>query len=245
MYFNNFPTIVYDFKINGKTDYKIITDVTRNVRFRKRVLENIAIFDEYDIEDGETPEIISEKIYGTPQYHWIIMLVNQRYDYINDFPLTQRELDSLVESKYGDRKDHTHHYLYSTNDLKIVKEASWTVDLSESGLTGNSLGSINVGDIVKVANYNYEARVDEILVESNNNTMKILVSMRFGQILTGENMLDIGDSFVNVTNIQLAANYSSVSNFQYEDELNESKRRIKIINPTFIDQILKEFEDIL
>lgn len=248
MYFSNFPTIVYDFNVNGKTDYKVITDITRNVRFRKRVLENIALYDEYDIEDGETPEIISEKIYGTPFYHWVIMLVNQRYDYINDFPLTQRELDALVESKYGDAKDHAHHYLYTDLITKnqAVKEATWVVDLAESEETGNSLGSIAIGDIVYVTDFNYAARVDDILVESNNNTMQILVSMRSGQILTGVNALTIAtQSHVNVTRIELSAQYSIVSNYQHEELINESKRRIKIVSPTYIDQILKEFQDIL
>jgi Base plate wedge protein 53 len=245
MYFSNFPTIVYDFKINGKTDYKVITDITRNVRFRKRVLENIAIFDEYDIQDGETPEIISEKVYGTPFYHWIVMIVNQRYDYINDFPLTQREIDSLVEIKYGDKKDHARSYLYEFNGKKHVKEGSWIVDLAESSITGNSLGSINVGQIVTVKDFDYQARVDQIVVPSNNNVMKIMVSMRTGQILTGTSALNIGNSFANVTKIELANNYSLVSNRQYEEQLNEKKRRIKLINPTYIDQILKEFEDIL
>lgn len=248
MYFSNFPTIVYDFNINGKTDYKIITDITRNVRFRKRVLENIALYDEYDIEDGETPEIISEKIYGTPFYHWVIMLVNQRYDYINDFPLTQRELDTLVETKYGNAKDHAHHYVYTnpTTNNNAIKEATWVLDLAESEETGNSLGSIAVGDIVYANGFNYAARVDEILVESNNNTMKILVSMREGQMLTGVNALTIASlSHVNVTKAELTAQYSIVSNYQYEEAVNESKRRIKIVSPTYIDQILKEFQDIL
>lgn len=245
MYFSNFPTIVYDFKINGKTDYKVITDITKNVRFRKRVLENIAIYDEYDIEDGETPEIISEKVYGTPLYHWVIMLVNQRYDYINDFPLTQRELDALVEQKYGDTKDHANYYLYEQDNKQFIKEGSWILDLAESSLVGNSLGSINVGDILVVKDFGYKARVDEILVPSNNRIMKILVSMRTGQILTGANALDIGDSFCNVTKAELTLNQSFVSNYQYEEKLNESKRRIKIISPAYIDQIMKEFEDIL
>ena len=85
MYFANFPKIVYDFDLSNGTDYKVVTDITRNVRVRKQILENIALYDFYDIAEGETPEIVSEKIYGTPYYHWVIMLVNQRYDYVNDF----------------------------------------------------------------------------------------------------------------------------------------------------------------
>ena len=33
-----------------------------------------------DPVDGETPEIVAEKVYGNAEYHWIIMLANDIYD---------------------------------------------------------------------------------------------------------------------------------------------------------------------
>ena len=89
MYFKDFPKFLYDFKYGTTSETKtsVVRDITRNIRFRKEVLENYSLYDEYDIKDGETPEIIAEKIYGNPEYHWIIMLANQRYDYLNDFPM--------------------------------------------------------------------------------------------------------------------------------------------------------------
>lgn len=77
MYFKNFQKIYYDYTINGEKELKVVTDITKNVRFRKEVLFNILTYDLYDIKDGETPEIIAEKIYGNPEYHWIIMLANE------------------------------------------------------------------------------------------------------------------------------------------------------------------------
>ena len=81
MYFNKFPSILYDFDIGSKTSVIQVKDITRNIRFRRDVLANITIYDEYDVLDGETPEIIAEKVYGNPQYHWIVMLINDVYDY--------------------------------------------------------------------------------------------------------------------------------------------------------------------
>jgi hypothetical protein len=247
MYFANFPTIVYDFNINGKTEYKIITDVTRNVRFRKKILENIALYDEYDIQEGETPEIISEKIYGTPFYHWVIMLVNQRYDYMNDFPITQRELDALVEEKYGEAKDHAKYYLYKDpiSGLSVQKECPVTLVLKESNALGSSIGAINVGDVITVKDFGYKARVDQILVPSNGTNITIISSLRTGQFITGADTILFEDSTADLVSFSVPAQYSTVSNYQYEDIVNESKRRIKIVNATYIDQILKEFEDLL
>ena len=60
MYFDNFPSMLYPFKINGKVENKLIKDITQNVRLRKQILANVTLYDEYDIRDGETPEIIAE-----------------------------------------------------------------------------------------------------------------------------------------------------------------------------------------
>ena len=69
MYFKEFPTVLYDFKINGETKNLIVTNIAQNVRIRSEILSHVTIFDEYDIKDGETPEIISEKVYGSAEYH--------------------------------------------------------------------------------------------------------------------------------------------------------------------------------
>ena len=114
MYFEKFPQILYDFEINGNRQVKLITDVTRNIRFRRDVLSNVTVFDEYDITDGETPEIIAEKLYGNAQYHWIIMLANERFDYRSDFPLPYVELSKYITDKYGaGNEDDIHHYIDS------------------------------------------------------------------------------------------------------------------------------------
>ena len=163
MYFQSFPTILYDFQVNGKTEYKIVTDVTENVRIRTQILANVTLYDEYDIRDGETPEIIAEKVYGNPLYHWVVMLCNERYNYVDDFPLSTYNLEKYITDKYGSNKYATHHY----------------VDLNG------------------------------YIVDSSN------------------------------------PNATSVSNYDYETNVNESKRRIKLISPALLQTILQNFKDII
>jgi hypothetical protein len=162
MYFKKFPKITYDFIINGEKEYRNVKDISRNVRFRLELLNNITLYDEYDIVDGETPEIIAEKIYGNAEYHWIVMLANQRFDYRKDFPLTQISLDSYIEDKYGDEADSIKHW-----------------------------------------------EVDGVVVE------------------------------------QTVSGAASVSNRQWEERVNESKRRIKIPHPNLISQILREYKELM
>lgn len=141
MYFKEFPTIPYEYNIGGKQKIMLVTDITRNVRFRKEVLSNITLYDEYDIVDGETPEIIAEKVYGSSEYHWVVMLVNSRFDYIEDFPLNIERLEVHIKDKYGeDNIYETHHYVdtrgFVVNDdhpeAQPVSNYDYEVSVNES-----------------------------------------------------------------------------------------------------------------
>jgi hypothetical protein len=163
MYFKDFPKFQYDFAYGNTTKVSVVQDITRNIRFRRDVLSNISLYDEYDIIDGETPEIIAEKYYGNPEYHWIIMLANDRHDYITDFPLPEYTLEKYIVDKYGDQRYAVHHYI-------------------------NANGFVVNSDAVGA---------------------------------------------------------TSVSNDDYERDLNESKRRIKLISPDLISNILKQYKELL
>lgn len=242
MYFANFPKIVYDFDLGKGTDYRIITDITRNVRVRKQVLENISLYDYYDIQEGETPEIVSEKFYGTPYYHWVIMLVNQRYDYINDFPLSTNELEAYIARKYGDNAYEAHHYMQNG----VITEGAATITFKEYAGYEGTFGGFSVGDIVYNNRTGYKARVDLVNPQTSAYTVTLTVSMRDGGFKVGDIIRGLyEDTDGEITAVNIAEVYSSVSNYQYEFDVNESKRRIKIVDPSLVEQLVKEFQDIL
>jgi hypothetical protein len=112
MYFKDFPKFIYDFNYGTTTSKtSVVTDITRNVRFRKELFSSVAYYDEYDIVDGETPEIIAEKIYNNAEYHWIIMLANDKYDYISDFPLAEQQLTRHIQEVYGATANNVKHHV--------------------------------------------------------------------------------------------------------------------------------------
>jgi len=99
-YFSPFPKISYVFNINGIDQLRVIKDIALNVRFREKILNNIELFDNYVIQDGLSPELISERLYGTPLHHWTIMLVNERFDRYEDFPVSEETLARYTIAKY-------------------------------------------------------------------------------------------------------------------------------------------------
>lgn len=110
MYFDRHKNLYYEFIINGKKELRAVKDITTNVRFRKQLLSQITLYDEYDIQSGETPDIIAAKYYGSSEYHWVIMLANERFNYVTDFPLDYYAFELYVNDKYGEDLYAVHHY---------------------------------------------------------------------------------------------------------------------------------------
>ena len=162
-----FPDTLYDAKGNG--NYTVMKDIMTRVKLVASKKENILNFDYYNVQDGETPEMIAHKYYGDVNLHWTILVANDIVDYYNDWPMSVQKFEKFVFDKY-DNPQAIHHY--------------------------------------------------EISQTSGETTTTI----------------DIG---MNTTDYPSA---TAISNYTYEDRLQEQKRQIRLISPDFISQFVSEFE---
>jgi len=142
MYFNSMPKIYYDSAGTGNP--KIVTNLMRRVGLRTKVKTNTMLFDTYDVREGETPEILAHKLYGDPELHWIVMLVNNVIDRYHDWPMSTPQFNSYLIDKYVNT-DSVHHY-----------------EITQT--SGDTKKTIEVTDIITypnaliVTNYEYEQR---------------------------------------------------------------------------------------
>lgn len=243
MYFKEFPEFLYDFRYGPyETKTSIVRDITRNVRFRKEVLENITVFDEYDIVDGETPEIIAEKIYGNPEYHWIIMLANQRFDYLTDFPLPEPELVEAGKAVFNPSFTATS-WSYSGTTITVTKAihgllSSPTTTVTLSGATATTNAPNGTYTITSATADTFTFTATAAPTGTAGGTVTVKTTGRENYIhhyvnAAGYNVNSTASGAVPLTNIQW-----------FRDE-NEEKRRIKIISPQIINTILKDYKDLL
>jgi hypothetical protein len=107
MFFENFPIIAYDSVGNG--EYKAVTDLLRRVAIRSKVRSNVLVFDTYDVKQGETPEMLADKLYNDPEFHWIILLINNITDRYHQWPMNYNQFLTYLNDKYSN-VDATHHY---------------------------------------------------------------------------------------------------------------------------------------
>jgi hypothetical protein len=183
MYFNEIPLIYYDSV--GQGDYKEVTNLLRRVALRTKVRTNVLFFDTYDLKEGETPEIIAHKLYGDPELHWVILLINNITDRYHQWPKNTPQFLAFINDKYV-----------------------------------NADGTSNVDGV-----HHYE-----IAQSSGDTTTKIEVYEN--------SALYTGDS-------DFYASASIVTNFEYEENEQDDKRKIRLLDPSYIDQFVTEFKSLI
>lgn len=157
--------MIYSLSTGSTVDVFVATDFLRRVKVDDINILNTLSYDEYDIQDGDTPEIVADKIYNSPDYHWVILIANEIIDPRFDWPLSTDALRSYITDKYGQGNEYAvHHYENTSGD---------TVHVSYSGLK------------------------------------------------------------------------TSINNTEYEELINESKRRIRLIKPQFVSMFIESFVGIL
>jgi hypothetical protein len=97
-YFEKIPFTGYD--IDGSGESRVAVDILQRAKIRDLLLNQSLVFYTYDVKDGETPEIISHKYYGSSQHHWVILLANDIVDPYFDWPLSYDNLISTIRKKY-------------------------------------------------------------------------------------------------------------------------------------------------
>jgi hypothetical protein len=205
-YFRNLPKVAYTNKSQVSTVY---TNLLARVSFIPEMLSNGLNFYLYDVQDGDTPEIVAHKYYNDVSRFWIVLYCNEMMDPQWDWPLSYSQFNNYVEGKYGNNLNDVHHY------EKVITKIS------------------------------RQTENDQTVVEKHVISIEEYVSLLYanpygiGPLKTFE-LPTIPKQFVDVS-IQPV----SVSNYQYELELNENKRTIKLLNKLYADQLESEFTKLM
>ena len=169
MLFNKYPQLTYKF---GNKDIQVV-DIFKNISFSN--VDTSYAFQDYYIEDGETPESVAIKLYGSSNLSWLILLVNNFTRLQDDWFVSQLEYLGQQESKFGGNA----YYIPALPNLKIgdilvrvtgtAGTAATSVDSTSylhvadydpyfrkiRGICGGT-GSISTGDLVLIARQNPE-----------------------------------------------------------------------------------------
>ena len=175
MYFNQFEKGFYD--LNGDGQQKLVTDLMTRVKVRDKVIDEVSLYDSYDVPSGERPEDTAFKHFGSADLHWVILFTNNITDVYYDWPMSEQTFETFLKDKYTN-PDAIHHY-------EVTKSSGKT---TASGPD----------------DYSY-------LIEVNSD----------------------------------ATGAQSVSNREYEQRLQDEKRKIKLLNESYLSSFIEEFNNLV
>lgn len=227
MYFRQFPKIPYSFDLSNQGTIAAVTNIFSRFSINSSLIDNSSGFYKYQVEDSDTPELIAYKQYGNPDYHWIVLMVNNINDPLFQLPLSRDALERKIVKQYGyssiaEAYSAIHHY-----ELEVKKILS-EVDGPTTETTNTS--------IITLEQYNYSSNAIQIkdLGTANSETKTITFYANNSNVNTA-----------TVATLTMTSTYKPVYVYEHEDALNESKRTIKILKPEYVESLVDEIERVL
>jgi hypothetical protein len=228
-YFSKFPNII----VTNNNRPVVITDFLRRIAISDKFRENSVVLEDYFIQDGETPEQVSYKIYDTPSYHWVILMVNDITNPREEWPITDSKITDLVYLKYDFKIEVPAGNAYNVNDIIT------------SDNDGKFIVTKVVGNVIHM-----RSQVGKILLTTSNtlnNVTEEIENLTMITITDPEEDVHhyydtelgyiVDEGFSNTTN--------PVSNYEYETEENDAKRTVKVLDPELITTIEQEFDSLI
>ena len=103
-YFTELPNVSYPSPLSERTSdlqHVTIKNLFRRVKLRDDLRSTLEAFDNYEISDGERPDIVAEEFYGNAELDWLVLVSNNITNIHNEWPLSDAQLYNFVVDKYG------------------------------------------------------------------------------------------------------------------------------------------------
>lgn len=287
-YFDKFPVISYA--------NNVAVNITERAVVTKTSFENPYLYYNYQLQDNERPDQLSDRYYNDQYKSWILYLTNNIVDPYYGWYMTDDLFNNYLQAKYNtsiyDLQIKTKYYVnnWFQDDTRISVSTytalSNTVHkfwepyyLSSSIVSGYQRVKldtiINTNQIIAYqangVNFNTNEIVN-IVFDTNNkgkgqvvtsNSSCVVLQHMVNTVLpnntvtiSGSSYLYGTESFSNVsftsantvaTNIPLEEiiYYTPITIYDYEKDINENKKNIRVLNSTYAPQIAKELKSLL
>ena len=206
-YFSKFPRVLYSVNKEGN-NAKVVPDMLTRVKFLDSIISNQNLFFKYEIKGGETPEQIANRVYGNPEKHWIILLVNQLIDPQFDWALGPFEFEKHIKQKYG----------------------SLTISLKT---TESYPANYTVGEVVYQGSSYDKSTAEGVVVAYNSGTKVLQVKFPSQILANGSNITGVSSAqthtIVGITNNLDGYQWASNTISHYE----ATETRTNADDPTF------------
>ena len=235
-YFKHYPTIDFDVKNDGELIEA--KDIFRNIRVRDNSDEAVTGYEYYYVNDQDRPDVLATKLYGDATLYWLFWMVNDQFATYNDWPKSQSILERFIARKYSGKA------LVSNQQSDIVSSSD-SKFLQGEKVVGSTSSAF--GYVTKIDPTNKQLILNDVQgVFEVNETVSGSQSSKSFTLSSVRNFSDSPHHYINSDgNKTTSETTTMVTNSEYEQTLNDSKRNIRYIKTDFVPQLLREFKSMI
>ena len=235
-FFNQFPKTSYSVLNDGVNTQ--IVDLYRYVDVVEQLASDVVAYSMVDIIDGERPDNLSHRLYGTPDYYWTFFFLNDALkEGQGAWPLSDAELKAAIKNQYEGVAAYRFPYVTSASgDVFTIKEIP--------------IGNERYLPYLHLL-YRFDTVFQDGLPKGVHSKAKIKgIDVNLSQIfIDTTNVEAISDSTQPLTSVQTAKGKTAI----FHDSSNSLNFTIRFINPhspgdegyADVEALRKEFQEAL
>ena len=121
-YFRELPNLQYLSPLsdrNNSSEYTPAKNIFKRVKLRNDFQNSLTNFDKYQIIDGERPDHVASKIYGSQNLDWVVLISAGITNIRDQWPLSDKDIFEFCDDVYG--SDMNAIKFYETKEVKDSK----------------------------------------------------------------------------------------------------------------------------
>jgi hypothetical protein len=156
-FFRQFPLTTYDLQKTGALTR--VTDLFRNVTSPQIKLDPTIAYTDYRIIDGARPDVVSQLLYGDPDYYWTFFIINDKLKSGHtSWPMSSGQMETYLTEEYDG---------YSV--IQMCDTDSHSTMISSTEYAATTVATTAGGDLDFAANPQYAV---DLATSSSRQVMK-------------------------------------------------------------------------
>jgi len=256
-FFKQFPKVEYDFNRTGIKQNMV--DLFRSIRPLPTFLDNYSSYKFYEIKNGERPDIVSQRLYGTSMYYWTFFVVNDHlHDGYRAWPLSQEDLQAYMAKEYNGYVIETNPKV--TNNFEDSLAGRFTLGETLTGSVSGATGKLTrkITDLSQLViqdvtgTYIGSATGAKELITgatsedsvSTYNVYKYLDAPYYYYETSDANKKPVTNAD-HITGGKDAYTLSYVTNRAHLEEENDKYSRIRVVAPNSMNDFVRKFKELI
>ena len=231
MYFSNIKNAIID--VDGSGNFDLLKNLTAKAKVSDELINNAGFYQTVEIIDGERPDHLSQRLYGSDKYHWTFLLLNPQIKNIwDDWPMKYSQLVEYCIEKYQ--------YLAADTDTTLNNK--FILGETVQGQVSGALGKIK----------EIHVNMGYVVIEKTSGTFTVTGETIFGvdsQDSVACNFIKSQayaphhhvDDSTSKWVPRRASGTTAYSYIDYESAITEQNRNVKVIRPEHIRPIANQF----